>query len=397
MSRRRWVLAGALVGLCALVAHSLPAMAAPGPSGSAAGEQVGHVFVINLENKGFDETFGPDSPAPYLSQVLPRKGQLLTQYYATAHESLGNYLAQISGQGPNVEVQSDCQYFTDFQSAGTVEPGQEVGQGCVFPADVETVADQLEAAGLEWRGYMEDMGNSATEPQTCRRPEIGARDETQSAEVGDQYATRHNPFMYFHSIIDSPSCDERVVPLDRLRADLRRARTTPNLAYISPNLCNDGHDQPCVDGRPGGLVSADEWLRMWVPRITHSPAFEQDGLLIVTFDEAETEPPNSDASACCGEGPGPNSPLPGIFGPGGGRIGAVVLSPFVTPGSVNDTPYNHYALLCSIEDIFGLEHLGYAAAEGLRCFGDDVYRSDPQARWVTPPSARGDRTSTSAI
>ena len=60
-----------------------------------------HVFVVNLENKGYDETFGPDSPAPYLSKTLRAQGQLLTQYYGTAHNSLPNYIAQISGQGPN--------------------------------------------------------------------------------------------------------------------------------------------------------------------------------------------------------------------------------------------------------------------------------------------------------
>ena len=98
-------------------------------------------------------------------------------------------------------------------------------------------------------------------------------------------------------------------------------------------------------------------------------------MLVVTFDEAEAEGSNGDSSACCGERPGPNSPDPGgpMPGPGGGRVGAVIVSPFVQPGSVNATPYNHYSLLRTIEDLFGLGHLGFAGQAGLRPFGADVF------------------------
>ncbi len=325
---------------------------------------VKHVFVVNLENKGFDETFGPGSPAPYLSRTLRNQGQLLTQYYGTAHNSLPNYVAQISGQGPNAQTQGDCQTYSDFVQAGTVAPQQAVGTGCVYPAGVKTVADQLEAKGLTWRAYLEDMGTP------CRHPAANAVDDTQKAEVGDQYAARHNPFVYFHSITDRPSCAANDVDLDRLTTDLASTGTTRNLTYITPNLCNDAHDSPCVDGRPGGLATADEWLKAWVPKILASPAFKKDGLLVLTFDEADTGTP-SGADACCGEGPGPNAPLPGIYGPGGGRTGTVLLSPFLKAGTINNTGCNHYSLLRTIEDTFGLAPLGYAGtAHG---FGYDVW------------------------
>ncbi|MGI8699952.1 MAG: hypothetical protein ACR2JU_01880 [Nocardioidaceae bacterium] len=145
-----------------------------------------HVFVINLENKGYDETWGPDSPAPYLSQTLRAKGVLLSQYYGTAHNSLPNYIGQISGQGPNPQNQGDCQIFSAFEGSGVVPPQQYVGDGCVFPRGVPTLPRQLSRAGLSWRGYMEDMRTP------CRHPAVGAVDDTQHAEVGDQYAVRHN-------------------------------------------------------------------------------------------------------------------------------------------------------------------------------------------------------------
>jgi phospholipase C len=326
-----------------------------------------HVFVINLENKGYDETWGPASAAPYLSQTLRGQGVLLNQYFGTAHNSQPNYVAQISGQGPNPQMQADCQDYTPFAGTGTASPGQAVGDGCVFPASVPTVAGQLTGAGKSWKGYMEDMGTP------CRHPALGAVDDTQKAKVGDQYAARHNPFVYFAGITGSPDCAKNDVDLAALKTDLASAATTPNLSMITPNLCHDGHDSPCVDGQPEGLASADEWLKQWVPAITSSPAFKQDGVLVITFDESDG--PQTDASACCGEGPGPNSPLPGITGLGGGRVGALVLSPFTKGGTWSTTPYNHYSLLASIEDTFGLPYLGYAGTPGLNRFGLDIYNA----------------------
>ncbi len=361
---------------------TLPAAVAAGAS------PVRHVWVIVLENKGYDNTFGPKTKAPYLAQELVAQGQLVPNYYGIGHSSLDNYIAMVSGQAPNPQTQGDCPVFTEF-APGTMGPdGQAIGQGCVYPTAVKTVADQLSAKGLNWKGYMEDMGNSATEPKTCRHPPINGEDKTEAARKGDQYAGRHNPFIYFHSIIDSPGCAENVVPLDRLQASLAAERDTPSFSFITPNLCNDAHDQPCVDGSAGGLPAADRFLREWVPRITGSAAYKSGGLLMVTFDEA-----GSDATACCDEQPGLNTPNPGGLnrGPGGGRTGAVVLSPFLTPGVVNQTPYNHYSFLRGVEDVFGLDHLGYAARPGLVAVADPTMLNRPGGPSATagaPPGCR---------
>jgi len=94
-------------------------------------------------------------------------------------------------------------------------------------------------------------------------------------------------------------------------------------------------------------------------------------MLVITFDESDS--PQSDASASGGELPGPNSPLPGITGLGGGRVGAVVLSRFTKANATSHVGYNHYSLLASIEDVFALPHLGFADQAGLPRFGRDVY------------------------
>ena len=396
-----------------------------------------HVIVIDLENENFADTFGAASPATYLNGELLRRGELIPNYFATSHVSMGNYTSQISGQATNPSLNNDCLDLTtlakppvkgrynDIAPGTDAADGQVNGDGCVFPSPTatthgaRTIGDQLDATsdddrhddggpedreGMTWRMYAEDMGNDPARDggtpdplggTDCAHPAIGGADSTNSAAANDQYATRHNGFMYFHSVIDDPArCAAHVVPLGTLTVgtdgahdaftghlarDLKHADTTPAFSFISPNLCNDGHDDPCVDGRPGGLVAADKWLRVWVPKILRSPAFRQDGMLVITFDEAE-----DDSRACCGSPAPPNVDRAGITGPGGGRVGALVLSPLVRPGSTSRVPYNHYSLLCSLEDAFGLVHLGYAAQPGLACFGSDVYGSAQPVSLIRP-------------
>ena len=401
------------IALCLFAAVGIAATEPP------AAPAIAHVFLIVLENKSFSNTFGSSRQDPYLQGTLPQQGALLTQYYGTGHSSLDNYIAMISGQSSTRETETDCEEFSDFAFKRLDPDGQAVGSGCVYPSQIKTLTDQLESAGLTWRGYMEDMGNDpARESATCAHPALNAKDQTQAAEApregvsaGDQYAVRHNPFMYFHSIIDRPSCAHRVVNLNRLVEDLRSVSTTPNFSFITPNLCNDGHDgdgtgaagKGCVDGNPGGLTSTDAFLKAWVPKILESPAYKKDGLLMITFDEGDFSPPETVTDPrtgkttittraagehCCGQRMGPNivrpvvqtfveSPnvtyLVKIQGYGGDRIGAVLLSRFIKPGTVSNAPYNHYSLLRSLEDIYHLDHLGYAAQPGLRTFGRDVF------------------------
>ena len=350
------------------------------PAGAAsAPPPIHHVFVINLENESYATTFGPGSKAPYLATTLPSQGALLTQYYGIGHNSLDNYIAEISGQAPTSDTQADCPNFVDVTPATTAADGQVTGNGCVYPTSVPTIANQLTAAGLTWKGYMEDMGNNpARESATCGHPTIGSPDLTEQATPTDMYASRHDPFVYFHSIIDNTSyCDANVVAMTQLSGDLKTAATTPNLSFITPNLCNDGHDASCANGQTGGLTAVNTFLQSIVPEITSSPAYQADGMLILVFDEA-----SGDSTACCAEQSGPNVTSAGGNGPGGGRVGAVILSPYVAAGTVSNTPYNHYSLLAGLEDIFGLGHLGYAAAGGLVTFGGDVYTNPP------PPAQR---------
>ncbi len=379
MSRRGGAVVRVLLalGFAAAAAQAEPVSSAH--SGSL--PPIRHVFLLLLENQSYAATFGSHSPAPYLARTLPARGALLTHYYAIGHASLGNYIALVSGQAPNIATQLDCSTYQDFRAsaAGLDAHGQLHGSGCVYPRTVRSLPDQLEDAGLSWKAYMEDMGrNPARESATCGHVPLGSPDTTNVPTRGDQYAAKHDPLVYFHSIIDDPArCDSHVVNLERLPQDLASVATTANYIFITPNLCSDGHDVHCIDGRAGGLHAVDEFLRRWVPLIEAAPAFIADGVLIITFDESDGAGPEG-SSACCGERALPGARFrPGFTGPGGGRVGAVVLSKFVTPGTVSATPYNHYALLRTVEAIFGLPFLGYAAEPEVSVFGSDVFSAAP--------------------
>jgi len=332
-------------GLPNLVAPSAPIGLPP----------VRHVWEIVLENENESRTFGTPSLDPYLASVLPSEGALLPNFYAIGHSSLDNYIAMISGQAPDPEDQDDCSTsgYIPFVAAATDINGQVVGQGCEFPTatpigqPIVTLPQQLTEAGYSWKGYMQDMGDDVANDgaTACAHPTTdqltGGLPNPQGEDGSSNFAVKHDPFAYFASIIDDPQCARHVVGLDpSLEHDLASTATTPNFSYITPDLVWDGHDT--------GPAVTDLFLRKVIPMITASPAFRQDGLVVVTYDES-----GGDTSSCCHELPGPNSPVPGEAPlSGGGRIGAVALSPFIRPGTVDMTPYNHYSLLRTVEDLF---------------------------------------------
>ncbi len=224
------------------------------------------VAVIVMENHGYDSVVG----LPYISTVAST-ATALTDYHASGHPSLPNYLALTSGSTWGI---TDDGYH--------VLPEQDIG-------------DQLTAAGLPWRAYMEGMGTD------CR-------------QAGDGYAVRHDPFAYFGG-----RCPASVVPFSHLATDLA-ASSAPRFMWISPNLCDDMHDcAPSV---------GDAWLQRTVSMLFASPAMA-NGVLFITWDE--------------NDGGGPNRVLTLVLG----------SKRPVSPGSAA----SHAALLATVEDLLTIPRL----------------------------------------
>src|SRR5262249_9002143 len=112
---------------------------------------------------------------------------------------------------------------------------------------------------------------------------------------GPQYATRHNPFIYFHSLLDLGGCSSDDVSLDHLDKDLGSLSSTPALTFVAPRACDDASATSCPDGQPAGLAGEDAFLRKWVPKILDSAAYKKDGVLIISFALA-TPPATQDGS-----------------------------------------------------------------------------------------------------
>src|SRR4051794_3534723 len=166
----------------------------------------------------------------------------------------------------------------------------------------------------------------------------------------------------FHSLLDLGDCSANDLPLDQLTADLRKTEKTPNYSFIAPTLCNSGASGQCPAGGTEGGASADAFLAAWVPKILASPAYKADGLLIVNFGAAN--PPVTPAGAAAAP---TSDSLP---------VGALLLSPFLPPGSTDAAQYDPYSIARSIEELFGLDPLGLAAASKTKSFAPSLLKKN---------------------
>jgi len=323
-----------------------------------------HVFVIVLSDQPYAALFGPESTAHYLSGTLEHKGELLISYDAIAHEELPNGIALLSGQGPTAQTAADCPSYSLLAPGSAGPDEQALGSGCVYPGSVETLPGELAGKHLRWRAYVQGIGEGASAPAPCAHPAPGAADTTLA---GGAYATFENPVVYFESLVQSPACQTSDVGLSQLKGDLASTAKTPSFSYIVPDRCHDAAPSPCAPGAAAGPAAAGPLLEEVVGEILASPAFKKDGLLVVTGDQAPSSGAFQDSSSCCGQPKYPNYAAPG-FGQGGGQVGALLLSPFIKGGTTNQERYNHFSLLRTIEDIFGVRHLGYAALPAVGSF-----------------------------
>lgn len=227
-----------------------------------------HIFVIVLENTSYSRALAQ----PYINSLATQYA-VATDYHDLGNPSLPNYLAMTSGSTWGIQDDS----YHRLPAGG--------------------IGDQLTTAGISWNAYFEGFtGDCFNSPYP--------------------YALKHNPFAYYGG-----QCPANVVPMTQLASDL--SGNTPQLSWITPGLCNDGHD--CGIGR------ADQWLSQVVPQITGSPAWQEGGLLMITWDESSAND---------------------------GRVALLAVSSSLQ-GQIS-TPMDHFSLLATVEDELGVPRLGLA-------------------------------------
>jgi acid phosphatase len=255
------VVSAALIAAAACGDSSAPSITVPSH---------GHVFIVVEENTNYASVVGTGA-MPYLDTLIGRYA-LATQYYGNTHPSIGNYFMLTVGQ-----VVTNDNSYTD-----TVR--------------LDNVVRRLLAAGKTWKSYAEDL------------PSVGY-----TGAGSGLYVRRHNPLSYLSDVTDNPSQKQRLVPFTQFAADLA-GDTLPNYSFIVPNLCNDGHDCP--------LGTADTWLRSNIRPLIESPRFQQDGLLIIVFDEAASD---------------------NVYG--GGQVAWVMVGAKVKPGYQSTRIYQHQSTM----------------------------------------------------
>lgn len=298
-----------------------------------------HVFVISLTAASYDAAFGSASVAHYLNHTLVPRGTLLGGYETLGAAELPDNLAMISGQAPNSDTSSECPSYDDFPAgAAPASDGQLSGAGCVYPNTVLTIGDQVTAAGQAWRAYVDGMGAG-----TCPHPDSGASTATPPAGAGRDYSILHNPFVYFHSLLDLGGCAANDVPLEKLRHDLTQPAATPTYAFIAPGACLDAAATSCPDGTPAGLAGEDVFLHSWIPRILRSKAYKHGGAVIITFALPDL-PPSPSAPASASSAP----------------VGALLLSPHAARGKIVSKTFNPFSVLRTVEDLLSYKRLARA-------------------------------------
>jgi len=291
---RAWPICGVTAIVAALAASAGCGHARAGaptaalPPGVAARAVASHVAVVVMENEESGDVLGSRS-APYVNGLARRYGVAVASY-AITHPSLPNYLALTSGS--TAGASSDC-------------------RTCHF--DVPNIVDQLEAARISWKAYLEDVPRPCFEGPAARA-----------------YAKRHNPFIYYDDVARSPRRCSKLVGFGQLGSDLRNGRL-PTFIWITPNLCDDGHD--C------SLATADRFLARNVPALLRG--LGPHGFVVLTWDEGTSD------RGCCGVA-------------AGGRVLTIVAGPDVRPGARQGTPVDHYGVLGTLEEALGLPPLAGA-------------------------------------
>ena len=357
---RTWMTAAAALALAAgalTVAGSQAygAAAARTQASRPGGHSLDHVFVIMLENHEADHVVG-DPAAPYITSLASAYGQA-TDYFGVTHTSEPNYIAATSGDTWWVNNDKDWSQGNQYDHANIV--------------------DELEAAHVPWAAYMEAM------------PSAGYLGAQWPATGGALYASKHNPFILYSDIRLNPARASHVQPYTAMAADLN-GPNPPRYAWISPDQCNDMHggvstaiagypETPCPYSNVAGdandealKAKADAFVKAAVQTITSSRAWTGNSVIFIAADESDydgSDPADNyylSTAGCCDSpyepagDPDISASWPGgIYG--GGPAPMIVISRQGPRHATDATPSNHYSMLLTIEEGFGLGKLGYTS------------------------------------
>ena len=330
----------------------LPSACTRPPASDADVPRYEHVVVIVEENKDYRQLMDP-KVAPHFAGLAAAYGNA-TRFYGEVHPSEANYVALLGGN--TFGIHDDDPFYCN---AASKDPKCVGGGKPGYPDHTVRqphLGQQLQAVGLTWKGYYENLPAPGSLAVTASDPSFD--NGTRKTAL---YAAKHSGFVNFLAVQADPRRAEHLADFGQLGADLA-ANRLPSFALVIPNQCNEMHglEGPNVPGdctkqdRAALIGRGDRVLGELVTRIQATPAWRAPGgfAIVVTFDEGA----GKTREGCCGVTPN----APSNFG--GGHIPTIVITNHGPRGVADATPYNHYSLLRTIEDAFGIsQHLGHAA------------------------------------
>lgn len=345
--------------LMLLLALALPAPASAGEAAPSM-PRYQHIFIIIAENQSFKRMMTGDL-TPNL-QRLARTYNLATDFFASVHPSEGNYVAILGGSTFGIH-DDDAYYCTPGSTRRWCDKSKRAGYAD-HTIRSRSLVDQLEEHRLTWKGYFEDIPAPGSDEVRWPDPASPPPDKP-----GGLYVAKHNGFMNFARVQADPDRKSRIVGFDQLRRDLADG-TVPNYAHIVPDQCDnmhgiDGAHVPpdCTKGNAKGLIArGDAEIDQLVEEIQAAPFWHEPGnsAIVITFDEDSKPRDPADPQGCCGFQPGSAANF------GGGHIPTIVITNHGVRGVADPTPYNHYSLLRTTEEAFGIdEYLNLAGAPGV--------------------------------
>lgn len=306
-----------------------------------------HIFVIIAENKAYTQVIGKNTPN--LTKFATTYG-LAKNFYGEVHPSEANYIAMLGGS--TFGIHDDDAFYCQVGSTDRFCQGAKKSGFANHTIRDRSLMDQLSEKGLTWKGYFEDLPNPGS--KAVMAPNV----------VHALYAVKHNGFMNFKAVQDDPKLASKIVPLTQLAIDLQ-ANTAPNYSHIVLNQCDEMHGLPECPRTADLIKVGDQQIGKLVNQITQSKlwAAPDNNAIVITWDEDDNPLIKTETQGCCGTDPKSAANF------GGGHIATIVITSHGVRGVVDETPYNHYSLLRTTEDAFGIhEYLNQAGntAQGVK-------------------------------
>jgi phosphatidylinositol-3-phosphatase len=299
-----------------------------------------HIVEIMMENTSYGSIIG-NSLAPNINALANRYGSA-TNYFGVTHPSEPNYVANIGGS--YFGIQDDNQFYCT-PALATTDPNC-AGTTVNHTVSAASLADQLTAAGMTWKGYFQSLpyvdpsnvvssGPQANGPYTFKWP----------SNTDALYASKHNPFINFTGTQGDLS---QMVPDNQLGVDLL-AGHLPNYSLVVPDQCHDMHGTGGCSATNALIQTGDQYVGTTVSEVMASPTWNQgNNAIVITWDEDDFSDAGQPGTGCCGADPG------------GGHVATIVITNHGSGHVTDNTAYNHYSLLRTFEAAFGLPCLAHA-------------------------------------